>query len=39
MFQGGVCNWAEPGRVELERYGKPTPEAVAVRVKIVPVKP
>jgi hypothetical protein len=31
----GICNWAEPSKADLLRYDKPSPEAKAVRVRIV----
>jgi len=32
----GLCQWAEPNRERLLRGSKPSPEAVAVRVELVP---
>jgi hypothetical protein len=31
-----LCQWAEPSKDRLERDGKPSPEAVMVRVELVP---
>ena len=34
----GLCHWAAPTREKLLRDGKPTPEAKAISVRIVPTK-
>lgn len=35
----GLCKWAQPDRFRLEREGKPSPEARAVRVQLVELAP
>lgn len=32
----GLCQWAEPSRKRLLKGSKPSPEAIAVRVELVP---
>ncbi len=32
----GLCNWAEPYLTDLTSKTKPSPEAIAVRVELVP---
>lgn len=32
----GLCHYAEPSYEDLARDGKPTPEARAIRVRLVP---
>jgi hypothetical protein len=32
-----LCHWAEPDRERLVRRGKPTDDAVPVRVRLVPI--
>jgi hypothetical protein len=34
----GICHWAEPGKADLIRGGKPSPEAKAIKVRIVPYR-
>ncbi len=36
VFEGGLCKWAMPSRKQLIAEGKPSPEAKAIRVQIVP---
>ncbi len=38
-MDGGLCYWAEPSRKQLmAKKDKPSPEAIPVRVRLVPVK-
>jgi len=32
----GLCHWAEPNRDALHLRSKPSPEAIAIRVELVP---
>lgn len=34
----GLCHWAEPNKAKLTREGKPSPEAIPVRVELVPTR-
>ena len=34
-MEGGLCSWAEPTELQLERGVKPSDEACAVRVRII----
>ena len=39
LMEGGLCYWAEPTREQLMAPGKPSPEAKAVRVRLVRIMP
>lgn len=34
-FEGMLCGWAEPDLARLKDGGKPTPEAKAIKVRII----
>ena len=34
----GLCQWAEPDRERLVKRSKPSPEAIPVRVELIPTR-
>lgn len=38
MCSFGICHWAEPSKADLMRGGKPSPEAIVIKVRISPIR-